>query len=242
MLRDRHPATMPLPRPETLNLSTGPVPVQWRRSVRARKISLRIDTRGGGVIVTLPPRAAQAAGMALLRDNAAWVSERLARLPAPIRLADGATVPIGGLPHRVRHVPGGRGTAWLVPGELLVAGAPEFLARRAADFLRAEARRRLSAIAIEKATIAGLAPKRVVIRDTRSRWGSCTADGTLMFCWRLVMAPAHVQEYVAAHEVAHLRHMNHGRAFWALVTQLTPHRGPATRWLDAEGPGLLRLV
>lgn len=233
---------MPLPPRETLTFPTGPIPVQWRRSVRARKISLRIDTRGGNVIVTLPPRAAQAAGMALLRDNAAWAAERLARLPAPIRLADGATVPIDGLPHRLRHVPADRGGAWLAPGELLVAGAPEFLARRAADFLRAEARRRLSALAIEKAAAAGLTPRRVIAKDTRTRWGSCTADGTLMFCWRLVMAPVHVQEYVAAHEVAHLRHMDHGRAFWALVAQLTPHRAAATRWLDGEGPGLLRLA
>ena len=100
---------MPNPSHETLNLSTGPTQVLWRRSVRARKISLRIDARAGSVIVTLPPRAAQAAGMALLRDNAAWVAERLARLPDPILLADGVVVPINGLPHCIRHLPYGRG-------------------------------------------------------------------------------------------------------------------------------------
>jgi predicted metal-dependent hydrolase len=231
---------LPLSR-ETLILSTGPAQVLWRRSVRARKISLRIDARAGTVIVTLPPRASQASGMALLRDNAVWVAERLGRLPVPILLANGVVVPIGGLPHRIRHVPGGRGGAWLAPGELLVSGAPEFLARRVADFLRAEARRRLSALAIAKATVVGLAPRRIIVKDTRTRWGSCTADGTLMFCWRLVMAPPHVQDYVAAHEVAHLRHMDHGRGFWTLVTQLTQNKLTAMQWLDAQGPILMRV-
>lgn len=226
---------------ETLDLSTGPTAVLWRRSARARKISLRIDTRTGGVIVTLPTRAAQAAGMALLRDNAAWVADRLARLPQTVTLVDGATVPIDGTPHQVRHEPGARGGAWIADGALIVAGRPEFLARRATDFLRAEARRRLSVLALAKATLAGRAPRRVIVKDTRTRWGSCTADGTLMFSWRLVMAPPEIQDYVAAHEAAHLRHMNHGREFWALVGQLTAHRAAATRWLEVEGPGLMRV-
>jgi len=232
---------MPVPQRETLTLPSGPTEVLWRRSTRARKISLRIDPRGGGVIVTLPSRAAQAAGMALLRENAAWVADRLASLPQPILLTDGATVPIDDLPHRILRVPNGRRGAWLEPGSLLVSGAAEFLGRRVADFLRAEARRRLSALAIAKASAGGLPLRRVVIKDTRTRWGSCTADQTLMFCWRLVMAPPYVQDYVVAHEVAHLRHMNHGHGFWTLVAQLTPNRSLAMHWLDAHGASLMRI-
>jgi len=255
--------------PGTLPGSPVPlsVPVQWRRSPRARKLSLRIDPRTGGVVVTLPPRAALAAGTALLLDNAAWVAERLARLPAPSPLQDGATIPLDGRPRTIRHTPhqpgaahppgtarpngphpggphpGGPqvGGAWLDGDTLHVAGAPEFLARRAADFLRAEARRRLAAQALAKATPAGLRPRRIVVKDTRTRWGSCTADGTLMFNWRLVMAPPEIQDYIAAHEVAHLRHMDHSPAFWALVAQLTPHRRAATAWLAKEGASLMRV-
>ncbi len=214
--------------------------VEWRRSARARRISLRIDPRSGRVIVTLPSRAAQAAGMALLADHSGWINDRLARLPAPAPFADGVTVPLDGVPHRIRHQPGQRGDA--VQGtELRIGGAPEFLARRVTDLLRTEARRRLAPLAAEKARAAGLQPRRVVVKDTRSRWGSCTADGTLMFCWRLAMAPLLVQDYVVAHEVAHLRHMDHGRGFWALVATLTPHRCAATAWLDAHGAGLQRV-
>ncbi len=231
---------MPPPAIESLVLPHGPTRVQWRRSARARRISLRIDPREGSVIVTLPPRAAVAAGRALLLDHAVWVAERLARLPNPVEIADGAEVPLDGRPIRVRHMPGGRGTR-LVDGELLVAGAAEFLPRRVIDFLKAEARRRLAVAAADKAAGAGLKARRVVIKDTRSRWGSCTADGTLMFSWRLVMAPPEVQDYVVGHEVAHLRHMNHGAQFWAFVETLTPYRAGAMRWLEQGGAGLMRI-
>lgn len=234
---------------EFLALAGTNTPVQWRRSARARRVSLRIDPAGGGVVVTLPPRAGRAQGIALLQAHAAWVTERLARLPGAVALADGASVPVHGRLHRVRHVPGERGGAWLARGgdgrdagdEIHVSGEAEALPRRVEALLRVEARHRLGALAAEKAAAAGLRPRRVVVKDTRTRWGSCTADGTLMFCWRLVMAPPEVQDYVAAHEVAHLRHMDHGPAFWALVETLSPHMRPAMRWLRAEGAGLLRV-
>ncbi len=231
---------MPALPTESLLLPHGPTCVHWRRSARARRVSLRIDPREGSVIVTLPMKTAQAAGRALLLDHAGWVAERLTRLPTAVALADGATVPLDGHPVLVRHVPGGRGTR-LSEGTLLVAGAAEFLPRRVVDYLRNEARRRLATAALEKATGAGLRVRRVVVKDTSTRWGSCTADGTLMFCWRLVMAPPEVQDYVVGHEVAHLRHMDHGPRFWALVAQLTPHKAAALRWLERGGAGLMRI-
>ena len=227
------------PSTESIVLPHGPTLVQWRRSARARRISLRIDPRAGGVVVTLPARAAQAAGRALVMDHAGWIGERLLRLPTPVAFEQGAEVPLDGQMLRIRHWPGGRG-ARVDEGSLLVAGAPEFMARRVTDFMRAEARRRLGEAAMKKAGAAGLRARRVVVKDTRTRWGSCTADGTLMFCWRLVMAPALVQDYVVAHEVAHLRHMDHSVRFWALVDELTPHRAAATRWLSAAGASLMR--
>ena len=215
-------------------------PVQWRRSPRARRITLRIDARHGQVVVTLPMRAAKSAGVALLRQNADWVSSHLAALPEAVPFADGGSVTIDGAALPIRHVPGGRGGAWLAEGALHVAGDPDFLARRVGDFLRAEARRRFSAQALAKAAQAGLTVRRVTVKDTRTRWGSCSADGALMFCWRLLMAPDYVQDYVVGHEVAHLRHMNHAPAFWALADGLSPHRAAATAWLAVEGARLLR--
>ena len=204
----------------------------WRRSARARRVSLRIDARAGKVVVTLPTRTARSAGMALLADNAAWVAQRLAALPAPLSFTPGGFAMIDGTPHPIQHEPGGRGVAWLADGVLHVTGAPEFLPRRVRDFLRAEARRRFAVLAAAKAREAGVAPRRVTVKDTSSRWGSCSPDGVLMFCWRLIMAPPFVQDYVVGHEVAHLRHLNHGAAF-ALFHEGARHIAAAAEASDA---------
>ena len=232
---------MATPAPQFLALPTGPAQITWRRSARARRVSLRIDPRQGTVVITLPMRAATSAGMALLKTHSAWVADRLAALPAQTPLTDGAELPLHGKTVRIRHRADARGVAWLADGEINVTGQPEHLARRVRDFLRAEALRRLSAMVAAKAGEYGLRVRRVAIKDTRSRWGSCTPDGTLMFSWRLVMAPTWVQDYVVAHEVAHLKHMNHGPRFWALVQQMTPHTDQSVIWLRNERTGLLRI-
>src|SRR5262245_2097119 len=226
---------MELPRSEMLALPRGPTRVEWRRNRRARRVSLRIDPCGGGVVVTLPMRAGRGAGMALLMDHADWVANRLAALPDALPFADGSMLPISDVPHRIRHVPKARGGAWLQDGELHVTGAPEFLRRRVADFLRAEALRRLSPLVAVKADAINVSARRITVKDTRSRWGSCASDGSLAFSWRLVMTPDSVQDYVVAHEVAHLKHMNHGKRFWDLVDRLTPHAATAIPWLRQEG-------
>jgi predicted metal-dependent hydrolase len=226
---------------EVLSLPGGPARVEWRRSRRARRVSLRIDPRGGAVVVTLPPRAGRTAGMALLMNHAEWVAKRLAALPGPVPFADGAIVPLHGIEHVIRHAPLMRGGVRVEGREILVSGEAAFLARRVSDFFRAEARRRFSELVARKAAAAQLVPGRITVKDTRSRWGSCAANRNLAFSWRLVMAPPYVQDYVTAHEVAHLRHMNHGARFWALVEELSPHTTAAVAWLRQHGPKLLRI-
>jgi predicted metal-dependent hydrolase len=202
---------------------------------------VRIDPAAGAVVVTLPMRGGRREGMALLMGHADWLAGLLASLPPPLVFADGAEVPIEGQMHRICHCAGARFAARIADGRLEVTGDPAFLNRRVADFLRSEARRRLSARVQAVSGAAGVAARRVSVKDTRSRWGSCTADRTLSFSWRLLMAPDWVQHYVVAHEVAHLRHMNHGPEFWRLVAELTPHKQAARDWLHQHGPGLLRV-
>jgi len=215
--------------------------VAFKRSTRAKKISLRIDPIYDGILITLPMRASRRQGLALLRENEEWAAQKLASLPRPLRFAAGAAVPVGGVAHVIAPVPGGRGGAWIENGQIFVSGEPEFLARRVTDCLKRAARQRLTALTAEKALLAAAKPRLVRIKDTRTRWGSCAPDGTLAFCWRLVCAPEFVQDYVVAHEVAHLRHMNHGRHFWALTEQLTAHRATASAWLGSNGLELLRI-
>ena len=225
---------------ERVELAGLEVTVRWRRSSRARRVSLRVETRTGGVVITLPPRATRRTGERLLVEHASWLASRIEALPRAIEFAHGALVPLGGVLHRVEHVPAGRGGAWVEAEQIMVSGDPVFLPRRVGDFLRAEARRRLCAIA-QAVAPESLRPRRIAIKDTRTRWGSCSGSGTLMFNWRLVMAPHEVQHYVVAHELAHLRHMNHGPEFWALVRELTVHEGFAEDWLRRHGASLLRV-
>lgn len=228
------------PSRETLRLPHGPAEVEWRRSARARRVTLRIDPAAGAVVVTLPPRAGRGQGMALLQAHSRWVADRLRALAPRVPFADGAVVPVGGVPHRIRHEPGGIGGVWLAEGEIRVAGEVAFLARRVADWFRAEARRRITPLALDHAARLGRPVRRIAIKDPRSRWASCAPDGTLAFSWRLVMAPPWVLDYVVAHEVAHLREMNHSARFWAVVAALTPHAAAAKAWLGRHGAGLLR--
>jgi len=213
-------------------------PVRWRRSSRARRVSLRIDARAGAVVVTLPPRAARRAGIALLATHAAWVRERLAGLAPHIAFVAGAEVPLGGAPHVL--VVGG-GLARLAPGAILLPGPDGDLPAQATSFLRGEAERRIGTLVGGHAGRLGVRPRAIRLKDTRSRWGSCAPDGTLAFSWRLVMAPDWVLDYVVAHEVSHLRELNHSPRFWAHVARLTPHRDAAVAWLKAHGPALLRV-
>ena len=222
--------------------AVGGCPVRWRRSTRARRVSLRIDARAGEVVVTLPPRANRRAGMALLTTHAAWVMERLAALSPHIPLEPGSEVPLGGVPHVVRWAPGTEERTRLEPGAIVVGGGAEAdVPARLAGFLRAEARRRMGVLSAGHAALLGVRPKALRLKDTRSRWGSCAPDGTLAFSWRLVMAPDWVLDYVVAHEVAHLRELNHSPRFWAHVARLTPHRDAAVEWLRLNGPALLRV-
>jgi hypothetical protein len=117
----------------------------------------------------------------------------------------------------------------------------EHLARRVRDWFRSEARARIGVLVRDKAAVLGQTPGRITVRDTKSRWGSCSHDGNLSFCWRLVMAPASVLDYVVAHEIAHLAEHNHGPEFWRLVGTLTADVGGGRAWLKRNGGRLHRI-
>jgi predicted metal-dependent hydrolase len=226
------------PRPDTVRIGDAELAVEVRRVARARRISLRLDAATGGVVLTLPPGVDPARGFAFLREKELWLQNRLARVPAAVPFADGAVIPFFGEDHVIRHRPDTRGGVWQEGGALHVTGDPAHLPRRLRDWLKAQARQTLSAQARAMADRVGRPVTRVSVRDTRSRWGSCTAAGALSFSWRLVFAPRTVFDYVVAHEVAHLVELNHGPRFWRLVAELCPDMDKSRRWLRRHGAGL----
>jgi len=236
-----------LPDRLTLALPDRDVDVVVRTSARALRFTLRLGV--GDPVLTVPERTRPADALDFLDRHRGWLAERLARRPAPVPFADGALLPFRGEIHRVDHRPGARGTVWretveatleAEPPRLVVAGGADHLHRRLRDFLIRSAKADLApAVARHAARLSvEIRNPRIRIKDTRSRWGSCTADGELSFSWRVVLAPPFVLDYLAAHEVAHLREMNHSRDFWRLVRQTCPDMDAGRRWLKLHGTGL----
>jgi predicted metal-dependent hydrolase len=216
-----------------------PIEVSLRRSARARRLSLRISRLDGRVTLTLPKGVAEREGIQFLATREAWLRDHLGRIAAEERPAIGSMVPFLGKPLPVAA--GAVRGPVLRDGALLVPDAPERAAARVLAFLKAEARDRLVAASDHHAAALGRPYRRLTLRDTRSRWGSCTSAGDLMYSWRLVMAPPEVLDYVAAHEVAHLAEMNHSAAFWSVVARLCPDHAASRLWLRVEGERLHRV-
>lgn len=243
----RRPARRtPTPDHTVVEIAGRDVRVAVRTSPRAVRFTLRLSNGHGEPILTIPEDARFADALAFLDRHRGWLAERLARRPARTAFVDGAMVPFRGLDHRIAHRPGARGTVWVEPPSeaggpplLCVAGRAEHLARRTHDHFVKAARADLTPAVDHHMGRLGveLTPK-IRIKDTRSRWGSCTADGELSFSWRVVLAPPHVLDYLAAHEVAHLREMNHSVRFWRLVRETCPDMDAGRRWLKLHGARL----
>jgi predicted metal-dependent hydrolase len=231
-------------RTDHFDLLTGTetIPVAVRRDRRARNYTLRLKGAAATPVLTMPHYGSLKEARAFLDRHSGWLLRQIEKTPPPRPISDGARIPFRGVAHLVRHAPESRGT--VTPDSedglpvLRVAGAEEHLSRRVLDYLRREARRDLEPAVLRYAAALGVRAKAIRIRDTISRWGSCSASGELSFSFRLVMAPPFVLDYLAAHEVAHLREMNHSRRFWRLVEEICREHERARTWLLAEGPAL----
>jgi predicted metal-dependent hydrolase len=210
--------------------------------VRARRLTLRIDAGGQGLRVTVPPGLRAGEVDRFLDRHRDWLELKLAKLPDRPQVRAGVKLPLRGRPHMILHMPGKRGTVAVAQGEagpaLHVHGEEAHLPRRLADFLKREAKRDIEALVEKHTQTVGRRAKAIRYKDTSSRWGSCSADGTLSFSWRIMMAPPTVIDYLVAHEVAHLKEMNHGPDFWALCRALCPRTDEARAWLKRNGAAL----
>lgn len=216
----------------------GPPPVEivLRRSARARRFSLRVSRVDGKVTLSLPLRTREAEAMEFVRSQEGWLRNALARMPAQAGVGLGSEIAVEG---RLMRLMPGSGRGLRVEGDaLLVPGDPAQAGTRVQAWLKALARERLVAASDHYAAQIGRNVARVSLRDTRSRWGSCKVDGSLMYSWRLVMAPPAVLTYVAAHEVAHMVEMNHSHRFWAVVEKLYPGWQAQRDWLRHNGSAL----
>ncbi len=218
--------------------------VALKRLTSARRFTLRVRGATRDVVLTMPARSSLKSAREFAERHAAWIGARLARLPRPAPFEHLAKTPLRGVDHTIVHRPGARGVVWVETNEkgsmICVAGERAHVARRVGDFLKREALKDIEAAVGRHAKAIGVRPQRISVRDTVSRWGSCSSAGRLNFSWRLILAPPFVLDYLAAHEVAHMVHMNHSPKFWAVVGRASPDVKRAEAWLKAHGPSLHR--
>ena len=226
--------------PKNINIASQDViQVVWKHSIRAKRLSLRIAPYENTLIVTVPIGCRPEQALAFVQANHAWINERLQKLEKTPSFSDNNIISIQGKPYRIMHAPKQQGGAWLEAQYLMVSGDRAFINRRVADFLRSHATTVLRQEVQAMAQSTDLHPSRVDIRDTSSRWGSCSSSGRIMLSWRVIMAPDIVRHYLIAHELSHLKHMNHGPLFWQQVAKTTPFKQQAETWLRQKGPLLL---
>lgn len=229
---------------DTLCVSGEQVPLVVRHNPRAHRFIVRVDMTTGAVHVTTPNKRNVKGAIAFAHAHAEWIAEQRKHVDPAEPFCHGATLPIRGVPHVIRHLASARGAVHQCASEtggnreLRIAGEAAFLPRRVKDWLRREGKSDLNGSVLRHATRLGVRPARITVRDQSSRWGSCSSTRALSFSWRLILAPPEVLDYVCAHEVAHLVHMNHEPAFWRVVANLEPEYRAAMRWLESKGPAL----
>ena len=212
--------------------------VHLRRSVRARHFTLRVSSLDGKVSLSTPHFAKAYQINAFLKEKEPWLRQRLSEVQLSVKVTFGTVLPFIGREILVkRHV--GRSVK-LSDDKILVPEKSRKPAVQVEVFLKQYAHQLLSKRATRYAEKLGSSYSKLSLRDTRSRWGSCSDQGALMFSWRLIMTPTKVLNYVAAHEVAHLRHMDHSDQFWTEVENLFGDYKKQQRWLRENGPKLHR--
>lgn len=213
--------------------------IEIKRHSRAKRMKLRYDASSGNAVVTMPPRSSERAAKKFAEKNILWLEKQRRSSPLKKLLLPGEIIPFQGVDHLIIHDADKRAGVEIISGEIIVGGTIEGFSVRLENFLKKQARSAIEPMAHNMAHSINQNFRRIQIRDTKSRWGSCSSTGTLSFSWRLIMTPPEILEYVVAHEISHLKEMNHSRTFWKVVDQLVSDAKTSRKWLKGEGQQLM---
>ncbi|PHZ84157.1 M48 family metallopeptidase [Paremcibacter congregatus] len=217
----------------------GDFPLILRRHPRARQLKLRFDAQEGAARITLPPGVSDRKAVQFAHKHHDWIQAQSDSSPKRIRFLPGETIPYQGCNFRILHDRDLPARVTIEGRSLRVGGPGEGFEKRLENWLKKQARLALLAAVEQFTPHVSPKPHTVSVRDTKSRWGSCSSRRTLSFSWRLIMAPPEILSYVVAHEMAHLKEMNHGPNFWKIVAHLDPEWKESRRWLKTEGSRLM---
>jgi len=212
-------------------------------SPRAKRMALRVDTKQRKIKLVIPKRTSINSAYEFALKNKSWILRNLAELPQPIAFDNGAIIPVMGQNRAINiaYNPNLKKTdIQMKNNEILVSTNKKDASMRIRRFLITLAKEELTTLAHEKAALIDKKIDRIDVKDTSSRWGSCSHDGRISFSWRLIFAPLPAFDYVVAHEVAHLKHLDHSPAFWQLCEKLSNQYGKGHRWMRDNGSELMR--
>jgi len=216
---------------QVIELSGTPVEMTLRRSQRARRLRLKVSD--GKLEVVVPLRVSREEAHRLVMTHQDWiVKHALSQETA----TDEHSVYFNGKSLEVRLVEAGKSGILISDGVMTVYGSDpsqqleNWLMQRASSAVNESIERRTKEMS--------LFPKRVQLRDQKTKWGACTSRGTVTFNWRLIMAPPEVLDYVVVHELAHLRELNHSARFWSIVERHCPSHKLHKKWLKDHGKNL----
>lgn len=215
-------------------------PVQVKRNKRAKRLTLRVEPMGD-IYLTVPLRCSDKRMRGFVDEHREWIQQQLDKALPPIPFKADGIIPLRGEKHRIVHEPLLHGIVHKRGDEIIVSGDRAHLPRRLKDYLKKEAKKDFECAVEKHSGKLGVKIKRIQVRDPRTRWGSCSVEGVICFSWRLIFAPPYVLDYLAAHEVAHLRVMDHSKKFWDLTEKLCPETPRARAWLKANGNMLLTI-
>lgn len=224
---------------DAATLPNGVVP---RISKRAKRLSLRVDSVKGVVALIIPPHCSNRKAAAFANQHHAWITQKLHELPQSQPFHHGQIIPILGRDRTIKITRGSPAQITLQEGSLIIETRRDDPSGEVKRFLKTLATQYFTPLLNAKAAQIGKTAPTLCLRDTKSRWGSCGSDGRIMLSWRLIFTPPDVMDYVIAHEVAHLRHMNHGADFWSLCNDLCAQDMNTSRqWLTDHGTAVLRI-
>lgn len=206
-----------------------------------KSIRLRFDTQGN-LHLTAPWYCSKQKALDFARQNIKWIETQMEKQVAPHRFSNDENISILGISYKIRHNPQHKGGVLPQNGMLYVGGDEVFLHRRVCDFAKEQLYAYIQEKAMELAALIDEKPHKITLRDTSSRWGSCSSKKDLNFCWKLVFAPLFVIDYIIAHEVSHLKEMNHGSRFWATVALLGVEQAQAQIWLRKHGREIQAII
>ncbi len=224
---------------QTYNLENSfAFPLMVVKSARSRRITLKIDSKKRTAVLTIPPRCSIKKAYTFVKQHQGWVEEHLLKLPKMKEFANGDTFSLFARKLTICHMDNSLRAAEEQDNQLYIGGDIKFLHRRVKDYIIREAKKEFLRRSREMASKLNCQVKRVSIKDTSSRWGSCSSLNNINYNWRIALAPDCVIDYLVAHEVSHLKHRDHSRNFWRCVKELYPGASLGRSWLKTHGEEL----